>query len=53
MINVLIIPEYCDSTVSHPANKWGGTYTTKSLLGQWSLLTLDHIASFQRDTMDY
>ena len=52
-MDTLMITKYNYRMAVHPANKWGGTEISKSLLEHWSLLTLDHIADFQRDTMDY
>ena len=48
-----MIPEYCDRTAEHPANKWGVPETRKSLLDHWPLFTLEHIVDFHCDTMYY
>ena len=52
MKDVIMIPNPVNSSDYHLPNKWGGTKTRFCLLNHWSKFSLEHIAHFQKDTLD-
>ena len=53
IMDVLNVTENCDRTASNTTNKWNGTETGKLLLDHLSFFTMEHIADFQCDTINY